>query len=355
MIRNTPFALPVRPPATQVRQIDKSALLAPAGRRTMPMRGFEGKFVDIVDYIVRITDEIWTDRAIGRIYDTYDASCTIYSPYGVTRSVKEVVENTIETMAAFPEDEALHLNVAWSGDDQNFYTSHLGWLRATNRGSSKWGPATGKGISYHFVADCISRENRIHTEWLVHDAGALVRSLGLTIDAAARIVAGQTQPETLIVVPASPEVRPDPQDGRCATVDGWMRSFFHDIWTSQRLDRMADVYAPGATANWAGGRVAAGPKNIGKLVAATMAALPNATLEVQHVCWSDERDGTVVAVRWQLSGPTRRGGILGDMLPDRRFITIPGISHFRFKQGLIVEEWTVFDEVAAVAQALVVN
>ncbi|MBL0915559.1 MAG: hypothetical protein IBJ13_08620, partial [Sphingopyxis sp.] len=268
---DTPFALPERHGATQVRQIDKSALLDPAGPRTMPMQGFEDKFVDIVDYIVRITEEIWTDRAIGRIYDTYDASCTIYSPYGVTRSVEEVVANTIETMTAFPEDEALHLNVAWSGDDrQGFYTSHLGWLRATNSGASTWGAATGREVSHCFVADCISRDNRIHTEWLVHDAGALVRALGLSIDEAAEIVAAQPRPESLLLVPASPNHRTRvPEDPR-TTPGGWMRGFFHDIWTARRIDRIATVYASDALTHLAGGRTTTGPRNIAGLIVATM-------------------------------------------------------------------------------------
>ncbi len=350
---DVPFALPDRPQVTQVRQIDKTALLSLESARTMPMRGFEGKFVDIVDYIVRITEEIWTDRAIGRIYDTYDSRCTVYSPYGVSRSVEEVVTNTLSTMAAFPEDEARHLNVAWSGNDrQGFYTSHLGWLRATNNGPSSWGPATGQQISYHFVADCISLNNRIHTEWLVHDTGALVRDLGLTIDEAAQIVAAQTPPETLVLVPATPIAR-TVTTGERATPELWMRGFFQDIWTARQFGRLSTFYAPDAVTHWAGGRVATGHQELEALIVSTMDAFSEAVMEVQHVCWSEERDDIVVAVRWQLSGNTRRGGILGDLLPESRFIAVPGASHFRFEQGSIVEEWTVFDEVAAIAQALI--
>src|SRR5687767_12743638 len=130
-----PFRLPQRPAVTRIRRCDVGALAAPSGERTQPMKGFEDQFVDIVDYIVRITDEIWMDRAIGRIYDTYDASCTIYSSYGVVRSVEEVIAGTITTLNAFPDGEIHHLNVAWSGDEQaGFYTSHLGHSRSTNVG-----------------------------------------------------------------------------------------------------------------------------------------------------------------------------------------------------------------------------
>lgn len=353
---DVPFTLPDRPSATRIRQVDKATLLAPTGPRTMPMSGYEDEWVDIVDYIVRITEQIWTDRAIGRIYDTYDASCTVYTTSGVVRSVEEVVASTAGSITAFPEEEAHHLNVAWSGDDQaGFYTSHLGWTRMVNRGSSIWGPATGLTIGRRFVADCISRDNRIHTEWLVHDAGALVRALGLTLDDAAAIAAAAPRRERLMVTPVarlSGQVPPGPYDGPRDTPEGWARGFYHDIWVRRRLDRLNDVYASDAVAHWAGGRVATGPRNIGTLIIETMASLPDCQMAVEHVCWSDETDGIILAVRWRLTGTTRRGGTLGDRLPEGRPVSLLGVSHYRFRAGRVVEEWTVFDEVAAVADAL---
>jgi len=354
--RDVPFTLPVRPVASRIRQVDKASLLHPSGQRTMEMAGFEDTFVDIVDYIVRITEQIWTDRAIGRIYDTYDASCTVYSSYGLVRSVEEVIAATVGTMASFPEEEAHHLNIAWSGDDQQgFYTSHLGWTRMINRGTSVWGPPTGRSVGRRFAADCISRDNRIHTEWLVHDAGALVRQLGLSVDDAAEIIATQPRRETAFLTPAtrlSGQVPPQRFAGERETPEGWIRGHFHDVWTLRRLDRLRATYAATAVAHWAGGRVAYGTRNIGALIIDLMASFADATMEVHNVCWSDETDGVIVAVRWQLSGTSHRGGMLGDRLTEGRLVVIPLISHLRFQHGLIVEEWAVFDEVAAVAQTL---
>ncbi len=351
-----PFSLPDRPAATRIRQVDKAILLAPAGERTMPMAGYEDAWVDIVDYIIRITEQIWTDRALGRIYDTYDASCTVYSSYGVVRSVEEVVAATAGTITAFPEEEAHHLNVAWSGDErQGFYTSHLGWTRMVNRGSSLWGPATGLTVGRRFAADCISRDNRIHTEWLVHDVGALVTTLGLSIDDAAAIVAAEPRRERYVVSPVtrlSGQVPPGVYDGARDTPEDWARGFYHDVWTRRRLDTLGEVYAPDAITHWAGGRIANGPRNIGMLIIETMASLPDGLMEVEHVCWSEETDGVIVAVRWRLTGATRRGGSLGDRLPIGRLISILGVSHYRFQGRRVVEEWTVFDQVAAVADAL---
>ena len=100
-----PFALPERPAVRQLRQ--QPTVAAHPNKRTQPLAGFEDRFTDIVDYIVRITDEIWIDRGIGYIYDTYDKNCTIYSTYGVVRSIEEVVAGTVTTLNGYPDGEIL--------------------------------------------------------------------------------------------------------------------------------------------------------------------------------------------------------------------------------------------------------
>ena len=349
-----PFSLPERAPVTRIRQRDTRELRGLHGPRTQPMAGFEEQFCDIVDYIVRITDEIWVDRAIGRIYDTYDAGCVIYSSYGVVRSVEDVVGSTVMTLSGFPDGEAHHLNVAWSGDETaGFYTSHLGYSQSTNLGASAYGPATGKRVGLRFCADCITANNRIHTEWLVRDNGALVRQLGLDLHDTARAVAEAPRGEILTL---SVPTRMDGQaprrwyDGPNDTPETWARHHFDQVWNARRLDHIPFHYAADAVAHWAGGRVASGPRNIGALIIGLLASLPDSTIRVEHVSWSDETDGVILAVRWVLEGTTRPGGMLGKV-PAGKPVFVMGASHFRFGSGRIVEEWTVFDEVGVLAQA----
>ena len=349
-----PFTLPERPPVTVLRRQDPRAPRRPAGQRTQSLRGYEDRFTDIVDYIVRITDEIWLDRAIGKIYDTYDASCTVYSSYGVVRSVEEVVAGTVATLNAFPDGEIHHLNVAWDGDeDAGFYTSHLGHSRSTNVGATSLGPATGCRSSIRFVADCISKDNRIHTEWLVRDAGAQVRQFNLNIHDCARRIAETGTPEVFVV---APETRLEgnsprgPLDLPRDSADGWARHLFHDLWNRRRLDLLADAYAEDAVVHAGGGRVAQGIRAIGTLIIHIAAALPDAVMRVDKVCWSQEADGVIVAVRWVLEGTTRPGGVLGDC-PAGKPVFMMGSSHMRLEGPRIVEEWMVFDELGVLAQA----
>ncbi len=349
-----PFVLPARPLVTRIRQRDTRAIAAGESTRTQPMAGFENRFTDIIDYIVRITDEIWMERGVGYIYDTYDTACTIYSSYGVVRSVEEVIASTVATLNSYPDGEIHHLNVTWSGDeDAGFYTSHLGHSRSTNVGRTAWGPGTGKRTSIRFVADCISRENRIHTEWLVRDNGAAVRQLGYDPHEVARRAAASASFDHFIV---SPERRLEGQAPRHrldidpTTVDGWARALFHDTWNLRRLDWLAKTYAPDVIAHAGGARTAQGLRNYQALVLHVMVAIPDGVMRVEHVSWSDETDGVIVAVRWILEGTTAPGGVLGEC-PTGKPVFMMGMSHLRLGPGGIVEEWMLFDEIGVLAQA----
>ena len=349
-----PFALEPREVVTQIRKRGISELRNPLGKRTQPLAGFDDQYVDIVDYIIRITEEIWVDRAIGRIYETYDHACTVYSMYGVVRSVEEVMASTAATLNGFPDGEAHHLNVAWDGNERDgFYTSHLGFSRSTNLGASAYGAATGKRVGLHFCADCISLSNSIHTEWLVRDNGALVRQLGFDLHDVARRIAQIPQAEIQIVSVPTRMIGQSPRrplDLPLDTMEGYIRSMFHNIWNLRRLDYLSTCYATDVVSHAGGGRVAVGLRNLSALILQILTSLPDATIEVVHINHSEETDGVMVAVRWILYGTTRPGGVLGDA-PAGKPVAMMGMSHLRFAGNRIVEEWMLFDEVGVLACA----
>lgn len=349
-----PFILPERPTARRIRKVDTRTLKEPAGPRTMPMAGFEDTYTDIVDYIVRITEEIWAARGIGRIYDTYDASCVVYSALSTVRSVEDVVANTLMSVDQISDGESHHLNVAWSGDEEEgFYTSHLGFAHSTNNKPTMFGPASGRRIGRFFVADCITKENRIHTEWLMRDNGAAVRQMGLDVNEVARRLAESPAPERAFVVPATRLEGQAPRklyDGPIGTMEQWVARHFQDIWNMRRLDLVGQSYAENAIAHWCGGRVAHGLRNIQGLIIHLLASVPDSVVRVDHVSWSDETDGIIVAARWMLEGRSRPGGLLGDV-PAGLPVSILGSTHMRFVGPQIVEEWTVFDEVGTLVNA----
>ena len=349
-----PFRLPERPTVTRIRQRDLAELLKNSSERTQPMAGFDAQYSDIVDYIVRITEEIWRDRAIGRIYETYDASCTIYGASSIVRSVEEVVAATLASLNAYPDQVTDHVSIAWRGDERaGFYTSHLGYSKATNLGPSELGPATGKRVMSYFVADCVSRDNRIHTEWLMHDSSAALHHLGIDLHETAQKMAMVPLANIFVVSPPTRLNGEAPRpiyNGPTNTPDGWALHHFDTIWNGLRLEHVSFHYAADAVAHWPGCREATGPGAIGELVIGLLSSLSDATIRVEHVSWSEETDGVILAVRWMLEGTTRGGGLLGDV-PAGKPVALPGASHLRFGGGYVVEEWTVFDELDALVQA----
>lgn len=345
-MQNLPFLLPERPEVRRVRKVAR-----PVGaERTQPMAGFEDRFTDIVDYVVRITDEIWQDRAVGYIRDTYDPNCAVYTSTGVTRTAEAVVRNTIASIAQAPDGDTHHLNVAWAGDeDKGFYTAHLGFDIATNSAPTIYGPATGRRYLTRFAADCISAANKIHTEWLVRDNGAMVRQVGVDLDEAAIRLSEREIAEPYEVTPPVPGATA-PSIER-TSVEQWAHEMFDTIWNGRRFDRVKDYYRPDAIVHSGGGRTVQGLAAIGAQMLNILASIPDAELLVEHVCWSEETDGVIVAVRWVLVGTSAHGGILGRRLPVGRPVFMMGISHLRLDGPKIAEEWTVFDEVAVMAMA----
>ena len=346
-LANLPFTLPERELVRRIRQVSAADL---ATARTQPMAGFDDRFTDIVDYIVCITDEIWRDRAIGTIRDTYDPDCVVYTSYGVVRSAETVVCNTIAGVAAVLDGETHHIAVAWSGNEtESFYTAHLGLGGGTNTSPTVYGQATNRTYQIRFAADCVSRGNMIHTEWLVRDNGAFVRQLGFDLDEAARAVALIPIKEPYIVDSAAPHgvtVTAEP-----GSVQAWVHNLFDTVWNGRRLDRLSQFYAPGVIVHSGGGRSVQGLSALSNLVVTILAGIPNGVMRVEHVSWAEETDGVIVAVRWVLNGTSARGGVLGNQVPVGRPVYMMGCSHVRLFGVTVAEEWTVFDEIAAMAMA----
>jgi hypothetical protein len=352
------LGLPERPRATRVRHVAVEDLLAEKPAGGFPMRGFQPGHADIVDWIFRITHRIWAERAVGYIHDTYDHACPVYSGADFSRGAEEVVAGTLATLAAFPDRDSRFLNVAWSGDDERgYYTSHLGASAATNLGPSAWGPATGRRTRFLTVADCVSREGRIHMEWLIRDNGAAVTGLGLDIhdvaDRLARADAAAGRQPWFIGIPrrAPGQAHPGPLERpEGPGIEDRLAHLLHDVFNRRRLDALARLYAPNVHVHMAGGREIMGRQALGDFWTGFLAALPDAAHSLDNFCWSEETDGVILAVRWGIRAHHRGHGPWGP--PTGRPIYVLGMSHYRLDEAArIVEEWTLFDELAILRQS----
>ena len=354
-------ATPVRRPADAVMQVERHDYvdLAPTTRaRVQPMQGFDDIYTDIVDYIVRCTHRIWDERDVGLIYSHYTHNCILYGSSGTLYTREEVVRDTIQRLVSLPERRGMATHVIWNGDDQKgFYTSHL--VTGTGRHSQpgQYGPPTGRTFTSRTVADCMIFENKIYREWVVADPLAVLKQLGLDTQAYATQMAQSYFAKGLLSIDIGENRRmigqypPDAQaDLSIANTDleRDTLTWLHDVFNRRMFGRIKDVYAP--TVQYHGplmtelyGIAAVMHQTIG-----LVGSIPDCSYEVQHICSTPcDEGGTKVAVRWIMEGHHIGYGILHELgAPTGKRVQVMGMTHYHYKDGRIVDEWRVYDELS---------
>ena len=340
-------------------------LLALGGGRRQSLRGFDDDYTDIVDYIIRCTHRIWEERGVGLIYTHYAHNSVIHGGLEDTYGREQVIANTLQTLAAFPDRKLYGDDVIWSGDDEaGFHTSHHISSVGHNTGWSAYGSPTGRRVGYRAIANCFVRENMILEEWLLRDEISLIRQLGLDPQVLAEQQAraalgrgapwaargpverglGQLMPDT--IPPRVPEAddageRFDPED--------FVRRAYHEIWNWRLLNRIRDLYAPDHRCRSASGRRFYGLEDLTAFLLSWLAAFPDAKLTVDHISWNgDEREGYRVAARWTFVGTHEGPGEWGE--PSGARVRVMGLSQHRIARGRFVEESTLFDEFGMLRQ-----
>ena len=113
--------------------------------------------------------------------------------------------------------------------------------------------------------------------------------------------------------------------------------------------RIRDVYA--RTCQWHGPLMKElyGPAAVLHQTLALVGSIPDCAFVPQHVCSNPcEEGGEKVAVRWIIEGHHLGHGLLGAPSGQRLFVM--GMSHYHVVDGRVVDEWTVYDELALMIQ-----
>jgi len=347
---------------TQVYWKSLPELLNPDGKKVQDLKGFDDEFIDIVDYIIRITHRIWEQKNVGLCLDYYGEYCPVHTLGGYSDDVDTVVKNTLKTIAAFPDRSLIGENVVWRelGEKAGYYSSHRITSIMTNTGPSEFGAATGKTGRVTTIADCICLENKIVYEWLMRDNSFLVKQLGLDpLDAAAhfaslpipaeftswyqseysRVIAGE---ETEHQWPTS--IDPD----YLAFAQNWINTLFNQKAFSQ----VSDFYHKNASIQWPGGVEACGIPGIRGVLIQSLGLCPDAKVTCDHVAVVPfDDDQTDIAIRWSLAGTFQSGNEkLAKYTGQNHFVL--AATHLRIKDNKIVNEWTVYDEIAMYANLI---
>jgi len=334
-------------------------LLDPGSERRHSMRGFEDTYVDIVDYIVRITHRIWEEKDIGYIYDTYSHKSKVNDDSGLQLGRDKIVADTVHTINAFPDIRLYADEIIWAGDDEvGFHTSHRTVIIGHNTGYSRYGPPTGRKITNWCIANCVALENEIFEEWVIYDTASLIHQLGFDLREMAREFGNQSDagggdderfgdPERLPGQGTPPYL--SLEQGGGFDVEDFIKVTYHNIWNRRMLATVRKAYVPGLRFRGSTNRVFHGRGEYQSFVLSILAMFPDLALQVDDVYWmGNDREGYSTAVRWSIVGTHRGMGIYGP--PTGRQVRMWGISQHHIKDGKIVDELMLFNEFAVMQQ-----
>ena len=323
------------------------------------MTGFEPTYVNIVDYIIRITHRIWEEKDVGYIYDTYAQDCMVYDDFGLGSGRDRVVEHTVRSLNAFPDTRVIADEVIWAGSDATaFHSSHRSQIFGTNTGYSQYGEPTGKKVQFWCIANCVMKDNEIFYEHVVYDFVSLIQQLGHDVVATARRMAnagddglprdflasepqrtkGQAKPERL---PIAAVIGDDPEQ--------FVRAALHNIWNRRDFAIMERIYAPGIQMQGTAGRAFYGVGQLRSFMLSQVAMFPDMLYSIDDLYWmGNAKDGFVVAIRWRMDGTHRGHGRYG--APTGRAVNLWGVTHWVIENSQVTKEWTVFNEFGALMQ-----
>ena len=322
------------------------------------MKGVSNRWADLPDYILGVTREIWEDRGIATLHQTYAPDLPVRTPMGVAIGNAGVIASTMATLHEFPDRELFGEDVIWSGDDTaGFLSSHRIISTGTHLGDGWFGPATGRRFAVRVIADCAARGGVIDDEWLVRDNAGIVRQLGGDPRSFARALIGREGGAERAARPFTPEADvPGPYTARgndtpCGaryadTLSRIMAGDFAHVLADH--DRAAIGVYPGA-------REVLGSRAIADAWLSLRSSFPSASFTVHHVIGMDA-DGLMsprASVRWSLDGTHDGWGAFGP--PTGARVHVMGLAHAEYgpfgatgprAEGALRREVALWDEIA---------
>ena len=318
------------------------------------LTGFDPDYRNIIDYIVRITHRIWeTDgREVEYIADCYSDDSLVYDDYGLQTGNRKIIADTHHTTGAFPDIILDAEEVIWAGNDEvAFHTSHLTRILGTNTGPSRYGPATGAKINVPVIANCVALGNDIFLEHVLYNTSAMLKQLGVDLwQEAERLAAdppaGWPRSSKVwddlrtAVSPNRPLCDAEPVDG--FDPDAFARQVHDDIWNGSG-STIGACYAPDLPFEGTTERKFSGRDAYRGYVVEIRSAFPDLSLQVDEVYWmGNGADGWLISTRWSAEGTHSGGGHYRE--PTDAACQIWGITQWRVKDGIIEQEWQLFNE-----------
>ena len=318
------------------------------------MKGFDSKYKDFPDFILKITKQIWEGKDVNSIAKFYTDKIPVRSPFGVTYGNKPVIDATHATLKEFPDRQLLGEDVIWNGNDDNgYHSSHRILSKGTHLGDGFYGKPTGKKIYYRVIADCACKNNQVYDEWIVRDQGAMVRQLGYSPKEFAQM---QINNENNLKI--KKEVFNSKSDMESEYVpikannnsvghkySNILQKIFKQNYDFKDYSRAANIF-------WPGNRIGHGREDIIKFWETLTKSFTNVKFSIEHIGFIEEKNkNSRVSIRWFLEGKhSEKSKEFGEATNNNVFVF--GINHAEFSEDNVIREWVVFDEVAVWRQIL---
>ena len=318
------------------------------------MKGFDNKYKDFPDYILKITKQIWEGKDVNSISEFYSKDIPVRSPFGVTYGNKPVIEATFATLKEFPNRQLLGEEVIWNGnDEEGYHSSHRILSKGTHLGDGFYGKPTKKDIYYRVIADCACKNNQVYDEWIVRDQGAIVRQLGYTPKEFAKQIiekeGGETKAKKVFDLSSDMKSEYTPFNFKKDSIGEKYSQILKNIFLE---DYKFTNYARAASIFWPGNKIGHGREEISEFWNSIKKALKKIKFSIEHVGWLEEEGkNSKVSIRWFLNGLHANNTNEYEQATNKN-IFIMGINHAEIVDGNIIREWVLFDEVAIWKQLL---
>ncbi|MGB0879987.1 MAG: ester cyclase [Polaribacter sp.] len=314
--------------------------------------GFDKKYNNIVDYILKITEKIWEEKEVYVINDTYTNDILIHVGARKIIGIDNVIKNTFDTLISFPDRKMGAETVIWSKDgDAIFYSSHRIGSNATNLGKTIFGEATGKKVFFRTIADCKVKNNKIFEEWLVRDNLAIIQQLGFNpVEMAKKSNTYKTVKPNFSFNKTFKDVNKSNLNGTLLTPqEELIYTLFNTIWTAKKIAKIDDFYTDTSTLYTICNNNLEEKATIKNYLELFLNSFKNIKIKLERITSNrlDDR-ATEIAARWFVNGIYKSGGVLGDALEKE--VYIPIITHYHIENQKINKEWMVFDGFDALCQ-----
>lgn len=306
------------------------------------------------DYILSWTDLIWDDYGLGRLPEHYAQDMVVHGAYGPIRGMETVLRGSLVKKSAFPNRIGTAEDVICEERGDNAFISHHRVIHSgPQEGWSAYAPPTLNNSESRNMAICLVRNGLVEQEWVVRDEYRVVTTLGLDPEQVARQVAYTDEEAGLFGTPAPADVvtagesgpRPDTHAQEAALIN----EFISEVWGQRHLQRVPEFTQRDLILETTRARIRTRAKNYQIDLSQMIAPFPDATIEVRDIAVDTAPEqGTRIGVLWRLAGTYDGAPIYGPITHTP--VEILGSSQFLLRQGKIIREWRVFDEIAVLAQ-----